>query len=325
MEPDTGDGDEFLSSDVEEFAMHDRKGGWARAHLVARRVQPGEGHGVTFEQQSKRHDRNVYRRISAREFARRAGTSTQRILAFYAAWDRAAADSLVPAASDLSPGIYVELPDENDTPFFGEHGYYRSYEASMAAGERRQAIEEESERAGLKPTASVFVAQHPKAVKAAVMADPVARAAAKEAIKEFERREAQADLEDRAAARQAAEAGGRADDVEEAAPGRQARETEAEEAERAVRITSREHSEPDVALQVFTEMTEVRLATLRALSLLQRHQVEFTGDRSRAVTDLCTASEAALAFIRDLAAGPYTALNDEALQAFLDESERKLG
>jgi ABC-type iron transport system FetAB ATPase subunit len=79
-----------------------------------------------------------------------------------------------------------------------------------------------------------------------------------------------------------------------------------------------------VALQVFTEMTEVRLATLRALSLLQRHQVQFTGDRSRAIADLCTALEAAIAFIRDLTAGPYTALNDDALQAFLDESEKKL-
>lgn len=79
-----------------------------------------------------------------------------------------------------------------------------------------------------------------------------------------------------------------------------------------------------MALQVFTEMTEVRLATLRALSLLQRHQVHFTGERSRAITDLCAASEAAIAFIRDLTAGPYTALNDDALQAFLDESEKKL-
>lgn len=62
-----------------------------------------------------------------------------------------------------------------------------------------------------------------------------------------------------------------------------------------------------MALLVFTEMTEVRLATLRALSLLQRHLVQFTGDRSRAISDPCTVSGAAPVFIRDLTAGPYTA------------------
>ncbi|MFJ2828519.1 hypothetical protein ACIPC1_13205 [Streptomyces sp. NPDC087263] len=112
--------------------------------------------------------------------------------------------------------------------------------------------------------------------------------------------------------------------MEEAPPGRRAQDEEAADVERAVRTTSREPSEPDVALQDFTEMTEVRLATLRALSLLQLHQVQFTGERSRAITDLCAVPEAAIAFIRDLAAGPYTALNDEVLQAFLDESEKKL-
>ncbi|MEW2119400.1 hypothetical protein AB0945_30275 [Streptomyces sp. NPDC005474] len=71
-------------------------------------------------------------------------------------------------------------------------------------------------------------------------------------------------------------------------------------------------------------MTEVRLGTLRALSLLQGHQVQFTSERSRAIVELCEAAKAALAFIGDLAASLYTALNDEALKAFLDESEKKL-
>ncbi|WP_405559881.1 hypothetical protein [Streptomyces sp. NBC_01180] len=169
------------------------------------------------------------------------------------------------------------------------------------------------------------MAQQPKALKTAILADADTRAAAQEALAEFERREARADLEDRAAARQAAEEGDRARDVQDAPPARQVPGEEAAAVERAVCTASRDQPEPDVALLVFTEMTEVRLATLRALSLLQRHQVQFTGDRSRAITDLCTASEAALAFIRDLVAGPYTALNDDALQAFLDESQRKLG
>ncbi|MEU0738629.1 hypothetical protein [Streptomyces sp. NPDC006134] len=325
MTPASEDCDEWLAADVEEFAMHDRKGGWARALLVARRIEPGEGHGMTFEQQSKRHGRNVYRRISAREFARRSGTSTQRILAFYDAWVRAACDGLVPAVHDLTPGIHVELPDEEEVPFFGEHGYYRSYQARMKDGDRRQAIEQEAERAGVKPTAVVYVAQQPKALKTAVLADDTARAAAEEAIEEYKRRQAQADSEDRAAARQAAEDRDRTLDREQVPPDRQVPDPEAADVERAVRATARETSDPDVALAVFTEMTQVRLGTLRVLSLLQGSQVQFTDDRRRAIAELCDASEAAIAFIRDLAASSLTALNDDALRAFLDESEKKLG
>ncbi|MFE9765065.1 hypothetical protein ACFYPC_11110 [Streptomyces sp. NPDC005808] len=312
MEPAADDGEDRLNADIEEFATHDRKGGWARALLIARRVEPDENRGVGFEQAStKCFGRNIFRRISAREFARRSGSSAKRIMAFHEAWKRAAADGRVPSIDELEPGLHVDLPDEEEVPFFGEHGYYRSYEARMNNGERRQAIEEEAERAGVKPGSPVYVAQQPKALKTAILADATTRDAAREALAEFERREATG---------QAAEEG----EGEDVSPGRRAQDEEAAEVERAVRTTLREPSEPDVALQVFTEMTEVRLATLRALSLLQRHQVQFTGERSRAITDLCTASEVAIAFIRDLAAGPYTALNDEALQAFLDESEKKL-
>ncbi|KUL69413.1 MULTISPECIES: hypothetical protein [unclassified Streptomyces] len=326
MEPVADDGEDRLNADIEEFATHDRKGGWARALLIARRVEPDGGHGVGFDQEStKRFDRTVFRRISAREFARRSHTSHKRVMAFHEAWKRAAADGIVPPLHDLTPGVHVDLPDEEERPFFGERGYYRSYEARMNAGERRQAIEQEAERAGLKPGSPVYVAQQPKALKTAILADPTARAAAKEAIEEFERREARADLEDRAAARQTAEESDCEFDAGEVHEDYRARDAEAVEVERAVRATSREQSEPDVALQVFTEMTEVRLGTLRALSLLQRNQVQFTGDRSRAIAELCDASQAAMAFIRDLAASRYTALNDDALQAFLDESEKKLG
>ena len=322
MEPAADDGEDRLNADIEEFATHDRKGGWARALLIARRVEPRAGQGERTDLQPCFGRNKVFRRISAQEFARRSGSSAKRIMAFHEAWKRAAADGIVPSIHKLEPGLHVDLPDEEEVPFFGEHGYYRSYEARMNDGERRQAIEDEAERAGIKPGSPVYVAQQPRALKTAILADATTRDAAREALAEFERREARADLEDRRAVGQAAEEGeGEGEDV---SPGRRAQDEEAAEAERAVRTTARELSEPDVALQVFTEMTEVRLATLRALSLLQGHQVQFTGERSRAITDLCTASEAAIAFIRDLAAGPYTALNDEALQAFLDESEKKL-
>ncbi|MFI5987586.1 hypothetical protein ACIBEA_42830 [Streptomyces sp. NPDC051555] len=325
MELPADDGEDCLNADIEEFATHDRKGGWARALLIARRVEPGEGQGERTDLQPRFGRTEVFRRISAGEFARRSHTSHKRVMAFLEAWKRAAADERVPSIHKLTPGVQVDLPDEEEIPFFGEHGYYRSYEARMNNNERRQAIEQEAERAGIKPGSPVYVTQQPKALKTAILADADTRAAAQEALAEYERREAQADLEDRKAAARAAEEAARECDA--TLPDRQAQDMEAAEAaeiERAVRATSREPAEADVALQVFTEMTEVRLATLRALSLLQRHQVQFTGDRSRAITELCAASEAAMTFIRDLVAGPYTALNDDALQAFLDESEKKL-
>lgn len=325
MESVADDGEDCLNADIEEFATHDRKGGWARALLIARRVEPGEGQGKRTDLQPCFGRNKVFRRISAREFASRSSSSAKRIMAFHEAWKRAAADGVVPAFLKLEPGIHVDLPDEDEVPFFGEHGYYRSYEARMNDGERRQAIEKEAERAGIKPGSPVYVAQQPKALKTAILADPTARAVAREAIEEFERREAKADLEESAAARHATQESGREFDAEEALLVPQARDTEAANVVRAVRHVSRDRSEPDVALQVFTEMTDVRLGTLRALSLLQRNQVQFTDDRSQAIAELCDASQAALVFIRDLAASPYMTLNDDALQAFLDESEKKLG
>ncbi|MEV4575625.1 hypothetical protein AB0K16_20490 [Nonomuraea jabiensis] len=94
-EPGTGqvdDGEDALGADIAQFVAMTRTGPWLLAYLGARRVAPGEGNGVGFEQQStKCFDRNTFRRISAREFARRAGTSAKRVMALLEAWNRLAA------------------------------------------------------------------------------------------------------------------------------------------------------------------------------------------------------------------------------------------
>ncbi|MFI1184440.1 hypothetical protein ACH4UT_33540 [Streptomyces sp. NPDC020799] len=318
MAPAPVDSDELLDADVEEFARHDRKGGWARALLVARRVELGEGQGERTDLRPRYGRNEVFRRISAKEFAQRSKTSTQRILAFYDAWRRAAADKKVPSFEKLTPGIHVDLPDEDEVPFFGEHGYYRCYQARMGNKERRQAIEQEAERAGVKPTAPVYVAQQPTALKAAILADPTARAAAKAAIEEFERRQAQADQGDRDTARHVTSKREQEFDAAGGATGVREEDAELVAAVRA----ARHQPETDAALQVFTEMTTVRLATLRTLSLLQQHPVTFSGERSKTLADLCDAAKAAIDFIRDLATSHHTALNDAALRAFLEESEK---
>lgn len=321
------DGEESLNADVEEFAVHDRKGGWARAHLIARRVQPREGQGRRTDLQPCFGRNKVFRRVSAQDFAGRSGTSPKRVMAFFHAWQRAAADGIVHPAEDLSPGVHIELPDEDEVPFFGAKGYYRSYEAREVSDNRREAVEREADLAGIKPTAALYVATNPKALSTAILADDTSRAAAEEALGEYKRRQAGADHSDRAAASAAA-----AEREQEHDQGRGLAEpadptsgAEAAEIAQAVRDTSRTLSDADAALEVFSEMTSVRLATLRALTLLQQQSVAFTGEREQSIAELCDASQAAITFIRDLASSPYTALNDDALQAFLDESERKLG
>lgn len=64
---------------------------------------------------------------------------------------------LVPPVPRVAADEYIELLDEADVPFYGESGYYRGYEARMAQGQRRQALEAESERAGVRPGARIFV------------------------------------------------------------------------------------------------------------------------------------------------------------------------
>ncbi|NEA68121.1 hypothetical protein [Streptomyces sp. SID12488] len=328
MPPPIEETDDCLAADVAEFARHDRSGGWALAHLVARRVEYDAGRGVTLEQQAKRSDRNIYRQISGREFARRAKTNVKRVLALHDAWVRAAADGRVPSVEKVATGEFVELPDEEEVPFYGEHGYYRGYQARMPAGERRQALEAESERLGVRPGVPVYVSQHPGAVRAAVLADEGTRTAAMEGIAEFNRREAQEqDRAHREAAQRADEQRARELDGGAGTWPAEADGTDgamdAGRAAAAVRAAA-EPTEMDAALQIFNELAQVRMGTLRALSLLQRHQVHFSDDRGRAVSELCDASRAAIDFIRDLAASQYTTLDDEALRAFLDESE-KLG
>ncbi|MEV0444807.1 hypothetical protein AB0I84_04600 [Streptomyces spectabilis] len=320
MEPVEDDGEDSLNADIQEFTTHERKGGWARALLIARRVTPRAGQGKRKDRQPFSDPKKVHRRVSALEFSQRSGVSVQRILALHAAWERAAAAGIVKPAAELTPDVHVSLPDENDVPFFGDNGYYRSYSGNLKK-ERRQAIEAEAERAGVKPNSTVFVASHPAALKTAVVADATARGAAQDGLDEFNRRQAQPDEEDQAAAHQTAQE--RARDFEQAtAPtAQQDPSAEAAEIEQAMRA-AKDKRQPDVALQVFSDMAEVRLTTLRVLSLLQQNSVTFSVERSQVIGELCDATRAAIDFIRDLATSTNTAFNDAALQTFLDESEK---
>jgi hypothetical protein len=175
-----------LDSDIELFTVVEKRSGWLRGLLVARRVNP--------EKSSIHPERpnDGFTRISAAEFARRTGTARERVVAMWNAWERAANDGIVPHAEDLTPEMEVDIPDEGEVPWFGENGYYRSYEARMQGSDRRKALEEESERAGIKPTDPIYVAHRTKAMQVAILADPKVREAAEDALGEVRRRETEA-------------------------------------------------------------------------------------------------------------------------------------
>jgi hypothetical protein len=101
----------MIELDAQEFGLHLKQGGWRLGLLVARDVEPGEGHGI------KRTDRSDSGKVSAQWFAERAskaaGTDERiwhpKVMRYYRAWERYAAKGKVPHASELSPGDEPEL------------------------------------------------------------------------------------------------------------------------------------------------------------------------------------------------------------------------
>ncbi|GAA3627347.1 hypothetical protein GCM10022419_135860 [Nonomuraea rosea] len=306
------DGEEALQADIDEFVTLDRKGPWRLALLVARRVTPGEGNGVRIDYQ-RRSGLNVFRRISAGEFARRARTAPRRVIALLDAWNRLAADGVVPPAAALCPDTNIESPDTGEYPFYGKNGYYRSWEATGLSTERRDAVEKEAEKSGTRPSAITYVMTHPTAVKTALLADEATRRTAREALEEFDARQAAADAEDRAAAAEVTgERQREYDDVIRAE--RDAYAAQAREASQG--------SQAEASMDVFNAMAEIRMAASRALALLSKQQISFTTDRAEAIAELCDGAEAAIAAVRDMATG--AALDDAALASFMDENGKFL-
>lgn len=95
-----------INNDAREFGLHVKQGGWRLGLLVARNVEKGKGQGsrtdlpTTVEKLAK---------VSCVEFAQIAGCSDKKVARHLDAWNRAAADGLVPPADTLSPGEEVEL------------------------------------------------------------------------------------------------------------------------------------------------------------------------------------------------------------------------
>ncbi|WP_371095581.1 hypothetical protein [Streptomyces sanglieri] len=161
-----------IARDARVFGAYDRNGGWVFGLLVARNVQPGtverrpsETWGVGDGDAEK---------VSASRFAEMAGTSAARVMRFYRAWERAAADSKVPSFEKLTPGQEIDLPDAN---LWGD--YFTVYEQST---DRRERIAEEAKAAGTSYTEAMKVAKNPAAMRTAILGDPRTAEAARDAL-----------------------------------------------------------------------------------------------------------------------------------------------
>lgn len=96
----------MIELDAHEFGLHLKEGGWRLGLLVARSVEPGEGMS---ERGSRRRVRDGEGKISASRFAEQAGTTNDRVMRYYRAWERFAAKGKVPHADTLIPGLEPDL------------------------------------------------------------------------------------------------------------------------------------------------------------------------------------------------------------------------
>lgn len=161
--------------DAREFGRFVKKGGWYIAYLAARRVKEGNGQGTRTDlgEDSPKSDT-----CSAREFATEAGLDHKTVLAYLRTWDRAAEQGLVQKRSGFvgKVGVNVPLPDNDAEPWSEWHSAISAV-APHIKGDRRTDIIDAANKAGVGASKALDVAQNPKAVVAAVKADPALAAA----------------------------------------------------------------------------------------------------------------------------------------------------
>src|SRR5262245_7077085 len=105
----------IVERDAREFGRHARMKGWRLGLLVARCVEPRQGARQATSPESGK--------VTQTSFARAAGINRETVAAYLAAWDRAAADGVVPLRASLEPGVDPDL-DFGALPLWEE--YYES-------------------------------------------------------------------------------------------------------------------------------------------------------------------------------------------------------
>jgi hypothetical protein len=166
-------------------------GGWALGLEVAACVQPNVDNG---RPPRNRGDRPGFAKVSATAFATKAGTTHNRVMRYYEAWQRAAADGIVNPATDLTPtdwndveqipeGYAWERQVDESTGEVTDPGYY---DGSPAVGkhvsdDRRELLTAAATAAGVGRSKVIDVGSNPNAVAVALEADPAFAAAVEDA------------------------------------------------------------------------------------------------------------------------------------------------
>ena len=157
-----------VQTDAREFGIHIKQGGWRLGLLVARNVSKGNDRAAQTRQ-----------KISAREFAKLAGTTHDRVLRYLDAWELAADAGLVPHAAELTPGHSVfnldVVPPRDWDEFYppSEPGYLANADPVT-----RERIKQAAQETGTTPAQIARFMASPKAVEAAIAVSPKVREAA---------------------------------------------------------------------------------------------------------------------------------------------------
>jgi hypothetical protein len=165
--------------DAREYGDHVKHGGWRLGLLVARSVEKGTAGRPPKEIVTAV---TISGKVTATDFAGRAGTSVPRVLRYLEAWERAAEAGYVPRSADMVPGQDVQLPDDEDGELWRQ--FYRSEAGLHVTEERKKALEKEAKAQGIGPSKVRDIASNPNAMKAAIAADPKIASAAMEALAE---------------------------------------------------------------------------------------------------------------------------------------------
>ncbi|NYS19500.1 hypothetical protein HFP43_18510 [Streptomyces sp. SJ1-7] len=169
-----------IAQDAETFGSYARAGGWMFGLIVARSVYVESKKRISNGSQKdtltahRVEAPESSRKVSAKQFALRSGTTATRVTRFYRAWERAADAGLVPDARGLRPGQVVDLPDAE---LWGD--YFTTYEKST---ERRESIAQQAEIAGTSYNQAVKVAENPAALRTAILGDGKTAEAARKAL-----------------------------------------------------------------------------------------------------------------------------------------------
>ncbi|MEH1017265.1 hypothetical protein V6U90_29755 [Micromonospora sp. CPCC 206060] len=151
-----------IDRDARHFGEYARAGGWLFGLMVARSVQPRKAGGRKGQKLGTGSE-SVSQKVTVADFAAKAGCSRDRVTRFYRAWERASSAGIVPSADELTPGTQIDLPESG---LWSD--YFVTYEQSS---DRRESIARQADISGISYGQAVRIAEHPGALRTAILGD----------------------------------------------------------------------------------------------------------------------------------------------------------